>query len=133
MSAQSSTTQQQHVVKKTTLGPGTYDVEHGVDFVKFRNPSPVKMNRQSDRSPARERESVSPDHYNPRKEVTQTQSPQWTFGVKRPGDSAFSGADSNLGPGSYEASSVNRRGAKSSAFVTKVDLNSSTSRTRTIN
>ena len=52
-----TTTSSQQVIKKTTLGPGTYDSEHGVDFVKYRNPSPVKMNRQSERtSPEREQD-----------------------------------------------------------------------------
>ena len=74
------------------LGPGTYDIEHSMDYVRrSREMSPnMNMQRTERHSPAKE-DSVSPDEYHPNKEVTLYQSPRWTIGVRRPEDSQFPG------------------------------------------
>ena len=82
------------------LGPGTYDVEHGMDYVrKSRDSSPVNLARdRTDRHTPEKQDSISPDQYEPNKEATLYQSPRWTIGVRRPEDAQFPGdGDTNTG------------------------------------
>lgn len=83
------------------MGPGTLDVERGLDYVKkSREGSPnLGLQRTERQSPAKE-DSLSPDRYEPNKEVTLYQSPKWTIGVRRPEDSEF--------PGTGQTSNVSR-------------------------
>ncbi len=65
------------------LGPGTYNVESSIEYVKARSGSP-EFTKQTIRKTQVREDAISPDQYNPNKEFIMHESPKYTIGKRYP-------------------------------------------------